>query len=79
LLIILFFLKKVEYLKSQKKKLNIANEPNAITVKQQVIINKDGKFQGEGRRMDGKAIDAAKLQLLNVLFKFFFYLNRNFI
>jgi len=53
-------------LKSQKKKLNIANEQNVIAEKQQVIVNKEGKFQGEGRRMDGKAIDASKLQQLNV-------------
>ena len=50
-------------MKAQKKKLHIATEQKPAD---QIIVNKDGKFSGEGRRMDGRAIDPAKLQQLNV-------------
>ena len=48
-------------MKAQKKKVNIDTEKKA----EQPINNinfKDQKFMGDGKRMDGRAVDMAKLQ-----------------
>lgn len=52
-------------MKAQKKKVNIDTEK-----KDEIPLNnvnfKDSKFAGEGKRMDGRKVDLAKLQKMQI-------------
>jgi len=52
-------------LKAQKKKVNIDTEKKNESPLNNISL-KDSKFVGEGKRMDGRAVDMAKLQKLQM-------------
>ena len=51
-------------MKSQKNKVNIDTKKDEIPLNN--VNFKDSKFAGSGKRMDGRAVDAAKLQKLQM-------------